>query len=174
VSFPATFKISCSTCAGVLSSQIKFSLTNPYPLGLVSMIRSPLSCTCNFSRAAYLYTSYLFLYSACNMEMLHRISPLWFRMPWYNYLLLDFVGHSMTSLISPGGALTLWHPVMRAASCPRCWLRASFHCSRSPLYLLFCISRVTLLYIYNQQERSGSTVFVFVLLCTVFHGSVFF
>ena len=63
----------------------------------------------------------------------NRVEPLWFQMPSYSCLLLDFEGQSSTSCISPGGALTLRHPVRRAASCPRCFEIASFHCSRSPL-----------------------------------------
>jgi hypothetical protein len=89
-------------------------------------------------------------------DILHLISPLCLRMPVYSSLLLALDGHSRTSLVSPGGALTLVHPVISAKSFFRCFDSASFHYSRSPLYLRFYISLVTLLYIYNQHDRSGS------------------
>jgi hypothetical protein len=133
---------------------------------------SPLSCMWSLNRAASLYTSYLFLYSCLVMEMLQRISPLCLRMPSYSCLLLDFDGHSITNRISPGGALTLLHPVVREKSCPRCFDRASRHCSRSPLYLRDYMSLEILLYMYNQHPLSGSTVFVVVLVLVGFHISV--
>jgi hypothetical protein len=88
---------------------------------------------CSRNLAASLYTVCLFWYSCCVMEMLQRMSPLCLRMPSYSYLLLDFDGQSNTRRISPGGAFTLLHPVVREKSYPRCLDRASFHCSRSPL-----------------------------------------
>ena len=53
-------------------------------------------------------------------------------------------------------------------------MKASFQCSRSPLYRLFCILRVMLLYMYNQHDRSGSTNFTGVLFLTVFYDPVLF
>jgi hypothetical protein len=133
---PVTFKISCVTWWWVFSSQILFSVTNPSPLGLVIVIMSPRSDTCKFHLAAYLYTSYLFVYSICDSEILHFSVPLCFLMPSYNYLLDDLEGHYRTRRYSPVGALTLVHPVDRAKSFPRCADRADFHCSLSPLYRL--------------------------------------
>jgi hypothetical protein len=80
-------------------------------------------------------------------------------------------GQFSTIRISPGGAFTLVHPVMRAASYPKCFDIASFHCSRSPLYRRFLMSLVTLLCIYSQQERSGSVVVTFYLCLTDVHFS---
>jgi hypothetical protein len=93
-------------------------------------------------------------------------------MPVYSSLLLAFDGHSRTSLISPGGALTLTHPVISVKSSPKCVDSASFHYSRSPLYRRFWMSLVTLLYIYNQQDRSGSLVGDVDLVFVAFHISV--
>jgi hypothetical protein len=106
------------------------------------------------------------------MEMLQRISPLCLRMPSYSCLLLDFDGQSITNLISPGGALTLLHPVVREKSYPRCLDRASFHCSRSPLYRRDYMSLEILLYMYNQHALSGSTVFVVGLFLVDFQISL--
>jgi hypothetical protein len=89
-------------------------------------------------------------------EILHLIAPLCLLIAVYNYLRLAFDGQSRTSLISPGGALTLTHPVVRANSSPRCFESASFHYSLSPKYLRFDISLVVLLYKYNQHDRSCS------------------
>jgi hypothetical protein len=139
---PATFNISYSTCIIVFSSQILFSLTNPFPLGLVIVIMSPRSCTCSLQRAAALYTSYLLVYSVLVNDILQRISPLCFLIPSYSCLLLDFEGHSNTKRCSPGGAFTLMHPVTKAKSFPSWAERAVFHWSRSPLYLLAWISLV--------------------------------
>lgn len=113
---PATFSISYSTCVIVLSSQILFSLTNPFPLGLVIIIMSPRSFTCSLQRAAALYTSYLLVYSVLVSDILQRISPLCCLIPSYSCLLLAFDGHSNTNLFSPGGAFTLIHPVIRSKS----------------------------------------------------------
>jgi hypothetical protein len=90
--------------------------------------------------------------------MLHLIFPLLFLIPEYSILLLALEGHSSTNLYSPGGAFTLMQPVVRAKSFPSCVSRAVFHCSRSPLYRLVCMSRVVSLWIYNQHDRSGSNV----------------
>lgn len=139
---PATFNISYSTCVIVFSSQILFSLTNPFPLGLVIVIMSPRSCTCSLQRAAARYTSCLLVYSVLVNDILQRISPLCFLIPSYSCLLLDFDGHSNTKRFSPGGAFTLIHPVVKAKSYPSWAERAVFHCSRSPLYLLAWISLV--------------------------------
>jgi hypothetical protein len=128
----------------------------------VIIIISPLSCICNFSRAACLYTSCLVIYSVLDRDILHLMSPLCFLIPSYNSRLLALHGHSNTSLCSPGGALTRVHPVYSTESVFRCALRASFHCSRSPLYRRCWMSRVTLLYIYSQHDLSGSFV---VVLC---------
>jgi hypothetical protein len=117
---------------------------------------SPLSTICSLWWAASLYTSCLFLYSVTDSEILHLISPLCFLMPVYSNLLLALDGQSMTSLISPGGALTLMHPVINAKSSLKCLDKASFHYSRSPLYFRFLMSLVILLYIYSQQDLSGS------------------
>ena len=87
-------------------------------------------------------------------------------MPSYSCRLLALDGHSITSRISPGGAFTLTHPVISAKSWPRCFERADFHSSLSPLYRMFCMSLVILLYIYNQQDLSGS------VNITDFHGFV--
>jgi hypothetical protein len=95
-------------------------------------------------------------------------------MPSYSCLLLDLDGQSSTNLISPGGAFTLVQPVRRAASYPKCFDIASFHYSRSPLYRRFFMSLVTLLCIYNQHARSGSTVYTFCLCLTAVHFSVVF
>jgi hypothetical protein len=145
-----------------LSSQSRVSFTNPVPRGFVIIIISPLSCTCNFSLAAYLYTSCLAIYSILDRDILHLMSPLCFLIPSYNSLLLVLHGHSNTSLCSPGGALTRVHPVYSTESVFRCAVRASFHCSRSPLYRRCWMSRVTLLYIYSQHDLSGSFVVVLV------------
>jgi hypothetical protein len=90
------------------------------------------------------------------MEMLHFTFPLFFLIPAYKSLLLAFEGHSSTNLYSPGGDFTLIHPVVREKSFPRCASRAVFQSSRSPLYLLVCISLVESLWIYSQHDRSGS------------------
>ena len=119
-----------------VAPQIKCSFTKPCPLGLVNIIISPLSATYNLHRAACLYTSYLFVYSVCDREMLHFMVPLCLRMPSYSYLLDDFDGHYRTRRCSPGGALTPLQPVVRAKSFPRCASRAVFQSSLSPLYLL--------------------------------------
>jgi hypothetical protein len=76
--------------------------------------------------------------------------------------------------MSPGGAFTLVQPVMSAASFPKCFDSASFHCSRSPLYLRFLMSLVTLLCMYSQHPRSGSTVFTVYFYLTDCHFSVVF
>ncbi len=130
---PVTFKISCVTWWCVFSNQIRFSVTNPSPLGLVMVIISPRSDTCKFHRAAYLYTSYLFVYSIYDREILHFSVPLCLLIPSYNYLLDDFDGHYRTRRCSPAGALTLVQPVVSAKSFPRWADRAYFHCSVSPL-----------------------------------------
>ena len=130
---PGTFKISYIIYVGILSSQILFSLTNPFPLGIVSSIISPLSYTCNFHLATYLYTSYLLMYYVFEREILHFISPLCFLMPSYGILRLTFHAHSKTNLCSPGGAFTLMQPVHMIKSSFRCVYRASFYCSLSPL-----------------------------------------
>ena len=171
-SFPATFRISYSIYAGVLSSQILFSCIRPYFLGFVRIIMSPLSYTCNLNRVADRYTSCLFEYSTFDIDMLQRMLPLCFLMPSYSCLLLDFDGQLITSLISLGGALTRVHPVVREKSCPRWVDSASFHYSRSPVYLLFWMSLVMLLYRYSQHARSGSTDFGCVLFLAGFHMSL--
>ena len=130
---PVTFKISCVTWWCVFSNQIRFSVTNPSHLGLVMVIISPRSDTCKFHRAAYLYTSYLFVYSIYDREILHFSVPVCLLIPSYNYLLDDFVGHYRTRRCSPTGALTLVQPVVSAKSFPRWADRAYFHCSVSPL-----------------------------------------
>jgi hypothetical protein len=135
---------------------MRFSGTSPVPRRLVITIMSPLSYTCNLRWATSLYTSCLFKYSYFDREILHLMSPLCFLIPSYNLRLLAFDGHSKTSLSSPGGAFTLTHPVISAKSWPRCFERADFHSSLSPLYRLFCISLVILLYMYNQHDLSGS------------------
>jgi hypothetical protein len=48
------------------------------------------------------------------------------------------------------------HPVVRVKACPNYASRSVFHYSRSPLYLLVWISRLTSLWIYSQRERSDS------------------
>jgi hypothetical protein len=65
------------------------------------------------------------------------------------------------------------HPVVNAKSCPRWVANTSFHYSRSPVYLLLCISLVLLLCTYNQQARSGSLVCVDVLVFVGFQISLF-
>ncbi len=89
-------------------------------------------------------------------EILHLIAPLCLLMAVYNDLRLAFDGHSKTSLISPGVALTLTQPVVRENSSFRCFESASFHNSLSPKYLRFYISLVVLLYTYSQHDRSCS------------------
>jgi hypothetical protein len=74
----------------------------------------------------------------------------------YNNLRLAFDGQSRTSRSSPGGALTLTHPVIKVNSSPRCLANASFHYSLSPRYLRFYMSLVVLLYKYSQHDRSCS------------------
>jgi hypothetical protein len=126
----------------------------------------------SLSRAASLYTSYLFWYSCLVRDILQQILPLCLRMPSYSYLLLDFDGQAITNRISPGGAFTLVHPVVREKSCPR-WLdRASFHSSRSPLYRRDLLSLDVLLWMYNQHALSGSTVLVVVLVFVGFQISL--
>jgi hypothetical protein len=127
------------------SNHILLSFTKPVPLGLFTIIISPRSCTCNFMCAAYLYTIYLFSYSTLESEILHRMSPLLLRIPAYSYLLLDFVAHSITSLYSPCGAVTLLHPVSNPKSFPNCVESAVFHSSLFPLYLRVYESRETVL-----------------------------
>lgn len=141
-----------------MSSQILVSVTNPSPLELVTIIISPLSATCNLHRPASLYTSYLFVYSIYDKEMLHFKFPLCLRMPSYSYRLDDFDGHYMTSRCSPFGALTLVQPVVRAKSAPRWADRAYFHCSLSPFQRLDWISRLISLCKYSQHDLSASIV----------------
>ena len=129
---PETFRISCTICAWSRSNHSLFSFIIPFPRGFVIIIMSPLSCTCSFLHAAYLYTSCLFPYSTFVRDMLHLISPLYFLIPSYSCRLLALEGHSTTSRCSPGGAFTLVHPVHKVKSVFRCFYRASFHCSRSP------------------------------------------
>ena len=138
------------------------------------IIISPLSCTCNFSLAACLYTSCLAIYSVLDRDILHLMSPLCFLIPSYNSLLLALHGHSNTSLCSPGGAFTRVHPVYSPESVFRCAFRASFHCSRSPLYRLCWMSRVKLLYIYSQHDLSGSFVVVLFFTLVGYHFHVSF
>jgi hypothetical protein len=104
--------------------------------------------------------------------MLHLKFPLFLLIPAYNNLLLAFDGHSSTSLYSPGGAFTLTQPVVRAKSFPRWASRAVFHSSLSPLYLLVCISLEDSLWIYNQQDRSGSKLTFFDRVFVDCHFSV--
>jgi hypothetical protein len=153
---PVTFKISCVTWWCVFSSHMRFSASIPSPRGLVIVIISPRSDTCNFHLAAYLYTSYLFVYSIYVIEILHFSVPLCLRMPSYNYLLDDLEGHYRTRRYSPAGALTLVQPVVKANSLPRWADRAYFHCSLSPLYRLVEISRPISLCRYSQHDLSAS------------------
>jgi hypothetical protein len=136
VVLPVTFRISCVTWWCVFSSHMRFSASIPSPRGFVIVIISPRSDTCNFHLAAYLYTSYLFVYSIYVNEILHFSVPLCLRIPSYNYLLDDLDGHYRTRRCSPAGALILMHPVVKANSLPRWADIAYFHCSLSPLYLL--------------------------------------
>jgi hypothetical protein len=142
-SLPATFNISCSTYAAEFSSRIIDSCINPVPLGFVTTIISPLSYTCSPRRAVSLYTYCLFVYSSYESEILHFMFPLLFLIPAYRSLLLAFDGHSSTKRNSPGGAFTLMHPVVKVKACPNYASRSVFHYSRSPLYLLVWISRLT-------------------------------
>jgi hypothetical protein len=64
------------------------------------------------------------------------------------------------------------HPVVREKSYPRWVDSASFHYSRSPVYLLFWVSRVMLLCKYNQHARSGSIRCGDVLFLAGLHFSV--
>jgi hypothetical protein len=148
-----------------------FSCNRPVPLGLVIVIMSPLSFTYNLQRAAYLYTSCLFVYSSVYRERLHLIFPLFFLVPAYKSRLLAFEGHSSTNLYSPGGAFTLIQPVVRAKSFPRCASRAVFHCSRSPLYLLVWMSLVASLWMYNQHNRSVSKLTFLERILEYYHFS---
>jgi hypothetical protein len=135
-SVPATFKISYVIWLSVLSNQIVFSYNNPVPRGFFTVMTSPLSYTYNLHFDVYLYTSYLFMYSCRDSDILHLIIPLLRRIPAYNNLLLAFDGQLSTNCYSPGGALTLMQPVVKAKSYPSYLSRAVFHSSRSPLYLL--------------------------------------
>jgi hypothetical protein len=90
--------------------------------------------------------------------MLHFMVPLCLRMPSYSYLLDDFDGHYRTRRCSPGGALTLLQPVVRAKSAPRWADRAYFHYSLSPFQRLDWISRVISLCRYSQHDLSASSV----------------
>jgi hypothetical protein len=155
-----------------LSSHILFSFINPFPLGFVTIIMSPLSCTCSLHRAAARYTSCLLEYSVRVNDILHRMLPLCFLIPSYSCLLLALEGHSITNRFSPGGAFTLIHPVINAKSYPSWAVRAVFHCSRSPLYLLAWISLVISLCRYSQHDRSGSGIFVDFVILVGYHFSL--
>jgi hypothetical protein len=89
----------------------------------------------------------------------------------YNYRRLALDGHSTARRISPGGALTLVHPVISAKSSFKWSLTASFHCSLSPLYFRCEMSLGLLLYRYNQQDLSYSVVFAIFLSLVGFHIS---
>jgi hypothetical protein len=132
---------------------------------------SPLSMGCSLWCAAIRYTSYLLRYSGPDREILHWIFPLCLRIAVYSYRRLALDGHSNTRRISPGGALTLLHPVISAKSSFKWSLTASFHCSLSPMYFRCEMSLGLLLYIYNQQDLSYSFVFVIFLSFVGFHIS---
>ena len=99
--------------------------------------------------------------------------PLCFLIPSYSCLLLALDGHSITKRFSPGGAFTLIHPVINAKSYPSWAVRAVFHCSRSPLYLLAWISLVISLCRYSQHDRSGSGIFMAFVILVGCHLSLF-
>jgi hypothetical protein len=105
--------------------------------------------------------------------MLHWIFPLCLRIAVYSYRRLALDGHSKTRRISPGGALTLLHPVISAKSSFKWSLTASFHCSLSPLYFRCEMSLGLLLYIYNQQDLSYSLVFILFFSFVGFHISFY-
>lgn len=124
---PVTFISSYCTYSVVLSSQMLVSCISPVSLGFLTTIMSPLSIGCSLWCAAIRYTSYLLRYSGPDREILHCNLPLCFRIAVYNYRRLALDGHSRTRRISPGGALTLVHPVMSTKSSFRWSFTASFH-----------------------------------------------
>jgi hypothetical protein len=146
----------------------------PVLRGLITVIISPLSNTCNLWCAAWRYTSYLFWYSVRESEILHFISPLCLRIPSYSWRLETFDGHSITIRDSPDGAATLVQFVINAPSDPKCFCKAVFHSSLSPLYTLVCLSLVTWLYIYNQHALSALVLGIVVRGLAGFHTSLLF